>query len=95
MKKTLYVGNLSRETTEAQLKELFDQAGFVERVRIIRNRATGLSKGFGFVDMNDGGDNAILILNGRHFVGRVLTVHDAREKLFVVLPIAGDGCDSR
>jgi hypothetical protein len=45
--------------------------------------------------MNDGGDNAVLILNGRHFVGRVLTVHDAWEKLFVVLPIAGDGCDSR
>jgi len=44
MKKTLYVGNLSRETTEAQLKGLFDQAGFVERVRIIRNRATGFRR---------------------------------------------------
>jgi RNA recognition motif len=44
MKKTLYVGNLSREITEAQLKGLFDQAGFVERVRIIRNRATGFRR---------------------------------------------------
>jgi hypothetical protein len=44
MKKTVYVGNLSRETTEAQLKGLFDQAGFVERVRIIRNRATGFRR---------------------------------------------------
>jgi hypothetical protein len=44
MKKNLYVGNLSRETTEAQLKGLFDQAGFVERVRIIRNRATGFRR---------------------------------------------------
>jgi hypothetical protein len=44
MKKNLYVGNLSRETTEAQLKGLFDQAGFVERVWIIRNRATGFRR---------------------------------------------------
>jgi RNA recognition motif-containing protein len=55
MKKKLYVGNLPFETTESDLKELFGQAGTVETVRIIADRATGRSKGFGFVEMQDGG----------------------------------------
>ena len=78
MKKKLYVGNLSFETTEGELRELFGQAGSVETVRIITDRDTGRSKGFGFVEMQDGGDKAIAEMNGRDFKGRALTVNEAR-----------------
>ena len=78
MKKKLYVGNLSFETTETQLKDLFDRAGSVETVRIITDRDTGRSKGFGFVEMQDGGDKAIAEMNGKDFKGRALTVNEAR-----------------
>jgi cold-inducible RNA-binding protein len=78
MKKKLYVGNLSFETTETELKELFDQTGSVETVRIITDRDTGRSKGFGFVEMQEGGDKAIAEMNGKDFKGRALTVNEAR-----------------
>ena len=78
MKKKLYVGNLSFETTEIDLKELFGQAGTVETVRIITDRDTGRSKGFGFVEMQDGGDKAMAEMNGKDFKGRALTVNEAR-----------------
>jgi len=78
MKKRLYVGNLSFETTESDLKELFQQMGAVETVRIITDRDTGRSKGFGFVGMQDGGDKAIAEMNGKDFKGRALTVNEAR-----------------
>ena len=78
MKKKLYVGNLPFETTESDLKELFGQAGTVETVRIITDRDTGRSKGFGFVEMQDGGDKAIAEMNGKDFKGRALTVNEAR-----------------
>jgi len=78
MKKKLYVGNLSFETTESELQELFGQAGSVETVRIITDRETGRSKGFGFVEMQTGGDKAIAVMNGKEFNGRVLTVNAAR-----------------
>jgi len=78
MKKKLYVGNLSFETTEAQLKEFFEQSGPVETVRIITDRDTGRSKGFGFIEMEEGGDKAIAEMNGKDFNGRSLTVNEAR-----------------
>jgi len=78
MKKKLYVGNLSFETTETELQELFGQTGSVETVRIIMDRETGRSKGFGFVEMQSGGDEAIAVMNGKEFNGRVLTVNAAR-----------------
>jgi RNA recognition motif-containing protein len=78
MKKKLYVGNLTFETTESDLKELFQQMGTVETVRIITDRETGRSKGFGFVEMPDGGDKAIAEMNGKDFKGRALTVNEAR-----------------
>jgi cold-inducible RNA-binding protein len=78
MKKKLYVGNLSFQTTETELKELFAQSGPVETVRIITDRATGQSKGFGFVEMEEGGDHAIAQLNGKEFNGRSLTVNEAK-----------------
>lgn len=78
MKKKLYVGNLSIEATEIELQELFGRAGLVETVRIIRDRETGRSKGFGFVEMQEGGDKAIAEMNGREFGERALTVNAAR-----------------
>jgi cold-inducible RNA-binding protein len=78
MRKKLYVGNLSFETTETELKELFTQSGMVETVRIITDRDTGRSKGFGFVEMQEGGDKAIAEMNGKDFNGRVLTVNEVR-----------------
>jgi len=78
MKKKVYVGNLSFQTTETELKELFAQSGPVETVRIITDRDTGRSKGFGFVEMEEGSDHAISQLNGKDFNGRVLTVNEAR-----------------
>ena len=76
--KKLYVGNLSFQTTETELKELFSQAGQVETVRIITDRDTGRSKGFGFIEMEEGADHAIDQLNGKDFNGRVLTVNEAK-----------------
>ena len=78
MKKKLYVGNLSFQTTESELKDLFTQAGLVETVHIITDRDTGRSKGFGFVEMQEGGDKAIAEINGKDFNGRALTVNEAR-----------------
>jgi RNA recognition motif-containing protein len=78
MKKKLYVGNLSFETTEDELRELFGQAGSVETVRIVTDRDTGRSKGCGFVEMQEGGDKAIAEMNGKDFKGRALTVNQAR-----------------
>jgi len=78
MRKKLYVGNLSFETTEIELKELFTQSGLVETVRIITDRDSGRSKGFGFVEMQEGGDEAIAEMNGKNFNGRALTVNEAR-----------------
>jgi len=82
VKKKLYVGNLSFETTESDLKELFGQAGLVETVRIVTDRDSGRSKGFGFVEMEEGGDKAIAAMNGKDFMGRTLTVNQARPMSF-------------
>jgi len=78
MKKKLYVGNLPFETTENELKDLFARAGPVATVRIITDRDTGRSKGCGFVEMQEGGDEAIAEMNGKDFNGRTLTVNEAR-----------------
>jgi cold-inducible RNA-binding protein len=78
MKKKLYVGNLSFQTTETDLKELFGQSGPVDTVRIITDHDTGRSKGFAFVEMEEGADHAIAQFNGKDFKGRPLTVNEAR-----------------
>jgi RNA recognition motif-containing protein len=82
MKKRLFVGNLSYQTTETELKDLFTEAGAVNTVRIITDRETGRSKGFGFVEMHEGGDKAIAQINGKDFNGRALTVNEARPMIF-------------
>ncbi|HET8675369.1 MAG TPA: RNA-binding protein [Blastocatellia bacterium] len=81
MNKRIYVGNLSYQTTENDLTNLFEQAGQVESVNIITDRDTGRSKGFGFVEMSaEDADKAIAQLNGTEVDGRALTVNEARPR---------------
>jgi cold-inducible RNA-binding protein len=78
----IYVGNLSFGTTEADLKELFGTFGAVESASIIMDKATGKSRGFGFVVMTDAAaaQKAIDDLNGQEHGGRKLTVNQAKER---------------
>jgi RNA recognition motif-containing protein len=81
MSKRIYVGNLSYQTTEGDLADLFEQVGAVDSVSIITDRDTGRSKGFAFVEMgNEDADKAIAQLNGTEFNGRALTVNEARPR---------------
>lgn len=76
----LYVGGLSYDTTDETLKNLFAQIGQVESARVIIDRDTGRSKGFGFVEMSTSGEaaRAITELNGSAFEGRNIMVNEAR-----------------
>jgi RNA recognition motif-containing protein len=75
----IFVGNLSFNTTENDLTNLFNQVGPVESVSIITDRDTGRSKGFGFVAMSDGdASKAISQLSGTELDGRQLTINEAR-----------------
>lgn len=79
MAKKIFVGNLSFQTSENDLNDLFAQFGEVESVSIITDRDTGRSKGFGFVAMSDdNAEKAISQLNGKELNGRALTVNEAR-----------------
>ncbi|MEK7586383.1 MAG: RNA-binding protein [Patescibacteria group bacterium] len=80
MAKKLYVGGLSYGTSDDTLRESFAQAGTVESATVIMDRATGRSKGFGFVEMASDADaeNAINMWNGKELEGRRLTVNEAR-----------------
>lgn len=80
MAKKLYVGNLTYDTTEDNLVELFSEYGEVLSAQIIIDRDTNRSKGFGFVEMADGADEAANALNGQDFRGRNLTVNEARPR---------------
>ncbi len=80
MAKKLYVGNLTYDTTEDNLVELFSEYGEVLSAQIIIDRDTNRSKGFGFVEMSDGADEAANALNGQDFRGRNLTVNEARPR---------------
>ncbi len=78
----LYVGNLSYDTTEDQVRDLFGGYGTPESVRLITDRDTGRAKGFGFVEFaNDQEAKAAMsALNGQPFNGRALTVNEARPQ---------------
>ena len=78
----IYVGNLSFQTTEDSLSELFSRHGSVGSVAIITDRITGRSRGFGFVEMGDEGEGkaAIEALNGQEVDGRTLKINEARER---------------
>jgi RNA recognition motif-containing protein len=80
MTKNLYVGNLPFNTTVDELREAFARFGTVTRAQIIVDRDTGRSRGFGFVEMADGADEAIAQMNGAIFQGRQLTVNEARPR---------------
>ncbi len=78
----IYVGNLNYSTQEKELGDLFRQYGDVASVRIISDKETNRSKGFGFIEMPDeaSAQAAIVSLNGEDFMGRPLKVNQARER---------------
>ena len=78
----LYVGNLSFQTTEDELLDLFSQAGNVASASVVTDRDTGRSRGFAFVEMGskEEGEAAITQFNGAEINGRALTVNEARPK---------------
>jgi RNA recognition motif-containing protein len=80
MSKNLYVGNLPFTTTDEDLRDAFSAYGTVARVQVISDRETGRSRGFGFVEMESGGDEAIEGMNGTELNGRALTVNEARPR---------------
>ena len=82
MAKNIYVGNLVWDTNQDDLYNLFKEFGQVARAQIISDKETGRSRGFGFVEMENGAeaDNAIAALNGQPFKGRNLTVNEAKPR---------------
>ena len=78
----LYVGNLSFDTIENDLQDLFEQYGKVSEVALVTDRSTGRSRGFAFVTMGSQaeGEAAIRALEGKDFAGRNLTVNEARPR---------------
>jgi RNA recognition motif-containing protein len=78
----LYVGNLSYQTTDQQLHDLFSEAGNVSSAQVVTDRYTGQSRGFGFVEMasEDEAQQAIAAINGRDIAGRALVVNESRPR---------------
>ena len=78
----IYVGNLSFRTTEAELEELFGAYGSIDRAAIIKDRESGRSKGFGFIEMSndDEARKAIEALDGHSFLERNIRVNEARPR---------------
>ncbi len=94
--KKLYVGSLPFSTTEEELHELFSAYGPIGSVRIVTDKFTGMSKGFGFVEMENADDasKAVEGLNGKALNGRTLIVNDARPEQ-PRAPRTGGGRDDR
>jgi cold-inducible RNA-binding protein len=80
LSKNIYVGNLSFHATADDLLEAFGQFGTVTRAQVVEDRETGRSRGFGFVEMSDGAEQAIANLAGAQFQGRTLTVNEAKPR---------------
>ena len=76
----IYVGNISWGLEDQDLENVFAEHGTVTSAKIIKDRATGRSRGFGFVEMSDGGEAAIEALNGTDVDGRELVVNESRPK---------------
>ncbi len=76
---TLYVGNINYQTSEQELEDTFAQFGNVTSVKVIKDKFTGRSKGFGFIDIEDkeGAEKAIAELNGKEVLGRTIKVSEA------------------
>jgi len=77
----IFVGNLAFSTTDQDLRQLFEPFGVVDEIRVIMDRDTGRSKGFGFVEMPDGtaARTAMAKLQGQEMEGRTLTVNEAKR----------------
>ena len=81
MSKNIYVGNLTYNATDETLRQTFEQHGQVASARVIIDRVSGRSRGFGFVEMDDAdAAKAIEALNGTELDGRTLTVNEARPR---------------
>ena len=82
MGRRLYVGNLSYNTTEIDLRDLFSQAGTVADAKVVMDRETGRPRGFAFVEMSSDQEAAAAIeqFNGREFGGRAINVNEAQER---------------
>ncbi|CUS02399.2 RRM domain-containing RNA-binding protein [Candidatus Promineifilum breve] len=81
MTKKIYVGNLSFDATEDQVRELFNEFGDIQSLAMINDRDTGRFRGFAFVEMEDSAANAaIKALNGKELDGRELNVNEARPR---------------
>lgn len=80
MSSRIYVGNLPFSATEDEVRDLFAAFGTVTSVSLISDRETGRPRGFGFVEMEDGGDEAISALDKSNMGGRTLTINEARPR---------------
>jgi RNA recognition motif-containing protein len=80
MSTNIYIGNLSFNVTEEEIRELFGAYGTVDKVNLITDRETGRLRGFGFVEMASGGNEAIRALNEKELGGRNLTVNLAKPR---------------
>ena len=80
MTKKLYVGNLAFATTSDDLRDAFSEYGTVSSATVITDRETGRSRGFGFVEMENGAEQAIEAMNGKELAGRTLNVNEARPR---------------
>jgi cold-inducible RNA-binding protein len=91
--KSLFVGNMSFQTTEGDLLTLFNQFGQVTRARVVMDRETGRARGFAFVEMpnDEEADKAIAGLNGKEIAGRALKVNEARPKGAAPAPRGNSG----
>ena len=80
MSKNIFVGSLAWATTSESLEQAFSQFGVVTSAKVVSDRETGRSKGFAFVEMETGGDEAISALNGSELDGRQIVVNEARPR---------------
>ena len=80
MSTNIYVGNLPFSVTEEAIHDLFSPFGMIEAVKLITDRDTGRPRGFGFVEMSSGGEEAIAALNNTELDGRRITVNPAKPR---------------
>ena len=80
MSKRIYVGNLPFSASDDEVRDLFGEYGSVTEVNLVTDRDTGRPRGFGFVEMEDGADEAISAINGTDMGGRTLNVNEARPR---------------
>ena len=95
MSKRIYVGNLPFSTTEDVVRDLFSPYGTVDSVSLVTDRETGQPRGFGFVEMSSGADEAIRALHEYAMGGRSLTVNEARPRNDSRGPRGGGGGGNR